>query len=64
MLLLEQNDEWLVGRRYLSETSTALVLATAAAPPHDADAEESPSSLHHDRWHTDDHQLHHKVLLD
>jgi putative transposase len=28
MLLLEQNDEWLVGRRYLSETSMALVLAT------------------------------------
>jgi putative transposase len=29
MLLLEQNDEWLVGRRYLSESSMALVLATA-----------------------------------
>jgi putative transposase len=28
MLLIEQNDEWLVGRRYLSETSMALVLAT------------------------------------
>jgi hypothetical protein len=27
MLLLEQNDEWLVGRRYLSETSLALVIA-------------------------------------
>ena len=27
MLLLEQNDEWLVGRRYLSESSMALVLA-------------------------------------
>ena len=27
MLLLEQNDEWLVGRRYLSETSLAMVLA-------------------------------------
>ena len=26
MLLLEQNDEWLVGRRYLSETSMTLVL--------------------------------------
>jgi putative transposase len=32
MLLLEQNDEWLVGRRYLSETSMALVLATATDP--------------------------------
>jgi putative transposase len=29
MLLLEQNDEWLVGRRYVSETSMTLVLATA-----------------------------------
>jgi putative transposase len=28
MLLLEQNDEWLVGRRYLSETSLALVIAS------------------------------------
>ena len=28
MLLLEQNDEWLVGRRYLSETSMTLVLTT------------------------------------
>jgi putative transposase len=27
MLLIEQNDEWLVGRRYLSETSMALVMA-------------------------------------
>jgi putative transposase len=27
MLLIEQNDEWLVGRRYLSETSMALVVA-------------------------------------
>jgi hypothetical protein len=27
MLLLEQNDEWLVGRRYLSESSLALVIA-------------------------------------
>jgi hypothetical protein len=40
MLLLEQNDEWLVGRRYLSETSLALALALALAPdpdhrPHD-----------------------------
>jgi hypothetical protein len=26
-LLLEQNDEWLVGRRYLSEASMAKVLA-------------------------------------
>jgi hypothetical protein len=42
MLLLEQNDEWLVGRRYLSETSMTLVLANAAAPPHDSDSEEVP----------------------
>jgi putative transposase len=31
-LLLEQNDEWLVGRRYLSLESMAFVLA--AAPAH------------------------------
>jgi putative transposase len=31
MLLLEQNDEWLVGRRYLSETSMTLVLTTDLA---------------------------------
>ena len=31
MLLLEQNDEWLVGRRYVSESSMALV--TAAGHP-------------------------------
>jgi putative transposase len=34
MLLLEQNDEWLVGRRYLSETSIALVLAGNASHEH------------------------------
>ena len=42
MLLLEQNDEWLVGRRYLSETSMALVLANAAATDHDPDPKEVP----------------------
>jgi hypothetical protein len=36
VLLLEQNDEWLVGRRYLSETSMTRVLATTdpASNPH------------------------------
>jgi putative transposase len=38
MLLVEQNDEWLVGRRYLSEASMALVLA--AATDHDPAREE------------------------
>jgi hypothetical protein len=33
MLLLEQNDEWLVGRRYLSESSLALVLASDHPDP-------------------------------
>jgi putative transposase len=42
MLLLEQNDEWLVGRRYLSETSMALVLANAAAQPQDPNSKEVP----------------------
>jgi hypothetical protein len=37
MLLLEQNDEWLVGRSYLSETSMTLVLAEAT----DHDREEA-----------------------
>jgi putative transposase len=38
MLLLEQNDEWLVGRRYPSESSMALVLAGPGCsnqPSHD-----------------------------
>jgi putative transposase len=42
MLLLEQNDEWLVGRRYLSETSMALVLANPATQPHQSDFKEVP----------------------
>jgi hypothetical protein len=42
MLLLEQNDEWLVGRRYLSETSMILVLANAAAQSNVTDAKEVP----------------------
>jgi putative transposase len=42
MLLLEQNDEWLVGRRYLSETSMTLVLANATAQSNAADAKEAP----------------------
>ena len=33
MLLVEQNDEWLVGRRYLSETSMALVMANDHPEP-------------------------------
>ena len=32
MPLLEQNDEWLVGRRYLSQTSMTLVLAQPRRP--------------------------------
>jgi putative transposase len=42
MLLLEQNDEWLVGRRYLSETSMTLVLTNAAAQDHHTDPKEAP----------------------
>jgi putative transposase len=41
MLLLEQNDEWLVGRRDLSETSTTLVLANTAQL-HQSDSKEVP----------------------
>jgi hypothetical protein len=42
MLLLEQNDEGLVGRRYLSETSMTLVLADATARSNATDAKEVP----------------------
>jgi putative transposase len=42
MLLLEQNDEWLVGRRYLSETSMTFVLANTAADHHDHQRQEVP----------------------
>jgi putative transposase len=37
-LLIEQNDEWLVSRRYLSEESLALVLGD-----HDIDEEVMPA---------------------
>ena len=37
-LLIEQNDEWLVSRRYLSEESLALVLGD-----HDVDEEVRPA---------------------
>jgi putative transposase len=50
MLLLEQNDEWLVGRRYLSETSMALVLANTTRDDQAHNPRRSPSSPHHDRW--------------
>jgi hypothetical protein len=61
MLLLEQNDEWLVGRRYLSETSMVLVVATdhPNRPPRPA-ARRCPSSPLPERAsHADDHQLPH-----
>jgi hypothetical protein len=32
MLLIEQNDEWAVARRYLSQESLALVLDPEPAP--------------------------------
>jgi hypothetical protein len=41
-VLAEQNDEWLVGRRYLSEASMTLVLANASAQDHHADVKEVP----------------------
>ena len=48
MLLVEQNDEWLVGRRYLSESSMTLVLAN---PPQlkTPTRRRCLSSPHHDR---------------
>jgi transposase-like protein len=50
MLLLEHNDEWLVGRRYRSEASMTLVLANAAAQDHHTTSRRPPSSPDHDRW--------------
>jgi putative transposase len=45
MLLLEQNDEWLVGRRYLSESSMALVLAADADHRQDSPDHQEVSQL-------------------
>jgi hypothetical protein len=42
MLLVEQNDEWLVGRRYLSETSMALVLANTTRDDQAHNPKEAP----------------------
>jgi putative transposase len=42
ILLLEQNDEWLVGRCYLSETSMTLVLASAMAQDRPTDLKKAP----------------------
>jgi mutator family transposase len=38
MLLIEQNDEWLVGRRYLSRESIAALYADEGRPPGPGDA--------------------------
>ena len=67
MLLLEQNDEWLVGRRYLSESSMALVLAaghpTSPTPrPGTQEVPQLTASLTQ-TCPTDDHQLHHNCDL-
>jgi hypothetical protein len=65
MLLLEQNDEWLVGRRYLSETSMALVTTDHAAPSATPAPRRWRSSPHPEQTaHADDHQLHHETRLD
>jgi putative transposase len=42
MLLIEQNDEWLVGRRYLSESSLALLLTDHHDPATIPDHQEVP----------------------
>ena len=44
-LLSEQNDEWLVQRRYLSVESMALILAEPSSPPVQTDAEQEVPSL-------------------
>jgi hypothetical protein len=43
-LLIEQNDEWLVGRRYLSADSISLVLAGPDTHPHQ-DQKEAPELI-------------------
>jgi putative transposase len=64
MLLLEQNNEWLVSRRYLSESSMTLVLATTAQDHH-TEGKEVPELPEHDRCEpSDDQQLHHLIRLD
>ena len=42
MLCIEQNDEWLVGRRYLSAESTSLVIAGRDDHPHNEKEEDNP----------------------
>ena len=42
MLCIEQNDEWLVGRRYLSAESTALVIAGRDDHTHKEKQEDNP----------------------
>jgi hypothetical protein len=63
MLLLEQNDEWLVGRCYLSETSLALVIVSDHADPSATTGTRRwPSSPRPEQTsHAGDHQLHHKT---
>ena len=43
-LLIEQNDEWLVGRRYLSAESLEAVLARAAQATHDKEVSALPAA--------------------
>ena len=57
-LLIEQNDEWLVGRRYLSLESLALVLEDQG----DEDREEVPRAT--SRLKETDGELHHFRRLD
>ena len=44
-LLLEQNDEWLVQRRYLSAESMALILAQSDTSPEQQRVEQEVTSL-------------------
>ena len=44
MLCIEQNDEWLVGRRYLSVESISEVLRFETDPPTKTDKEANESS--------------------
>jgi len=52
-LLSEQNDEWLVQRRYLSVESMALILAGTSGPENSLEAATS-AIIRRDRWEASD----------
>ena len=65
MLLIEQNDEWLVARRYLSQESLSADPGPRRPHPQGSDQGGTrPQRRLRDRSPTDDPELHHESLLD